>query len=209
MTGSAPDVRAGAVDRARELLDELARYDMVALSGLALSLTDAEARSPARATAVEATRRAGVVDVLEGARLAAREYVTRIFDQAGFRVIGVDIAETRSRASVDDRVAVAIAAEDATLEAVARPFLADDVRLALTEPLARLTAASSPSWAIPPREAGRHVAVTRWSTFAVIGILVLGSLLLIVLGSGIGLFGLATAIGILLVVLVVRDRAVP
>lgn len=205
MSGPATDLEAAA-DRVEQTLAELERLDMTALSRLSLPLRDAEARAPAREVALRAAERAGLGILLADARRAARDYMTSIFDTTPFRAIGVDLAESRSRASVDDRVAAALAAEDAMIAAVADPFLSDDVRDRLTTPFDQLRPAWEGGDPLPRGLADRHVAVTRWSTYLAYSLLVLGSVVLIALGSGVGTFGLAAAIGIALVVLVVRGR---
>jgi hypothetical protein len=207
VTDSRSDVQAAAVERLRATLADLELLDMTALSQLSLSLRDAETRAPAREVAVRAAERAGLGTLLAEGRLAARDYVSGAFDYAGFRVIGVDLAETRSRASVDDRVAALLAAEDAVIAAIADPFVSDDVRDALTTPFEHLRPAWQRDDPVPPEIAGRHVTVTRWSTYVVFVIFVLGCVLLLALGSGVGLFGLAVAVAIVLVALVVRGRA--
>lgn len=209
MTEASPDDLAAATDRARRSLADLERLDMTELSRLSLSLRDVDARAPAREVAIRAVERAGLGTLLAEARAAARDYVTRAFDVAGFRVIGVDIAETRSRASVDDRVAVMVAAEDAVIAAVAAPFVSEEVREALLTPMDRLR----PPWEIGGPATGeiaeRRATVTRWSTYVAFVALVVGSVILLALGSSVGLFGLAAAIGIALVALVVRGRPDP
>jgi hypothetical protein len=49
--------------------------------------------------------------------------------------------------------------------------------------------------------------VTRWSTYVAVGLLVLGSLIALALGSDAGLAGLAAAIAVVLVILVMRGRS--
>jgi hypothetical protein len=206
VTDAGSDIEAAA-DRVDQTLGELELLDMTLLSRLSLSMRDVEDRAPEREIAVRAAERAGLGILLSDARRAARDYMTNIFDTTPFRAIGVDLAESRSRASVDDRVAAAAAAEDAVIAAVADPFLTDDVRDRLTTPFEQLRPAWDEGDPLPPALATRHLTVTRWSTYVVFGVLVVGSLVLIALGSGVGTFGLAAAIGIALVALVVRGRS--
>ena len=146
-------------------------------------------------------------------RQTARDYVTTTFDRGGFLAIGVDIAEARSRASADDRVAVMVAAEDDVIAAVAAPFISEQVRVTLTTPMDRLhlvrggviEATADSSAALEARRA----ALRRASMIAAFAALVIASLVLIAIGSGIGAFGLAAAIGIGLVAVVVRGRVLP
>lgn len=209
MTEASSDIRVAAADRARRSLADLERLDMTALSRLSLSVRDIEARAPAREEAIRAAEHAGLGPLVHEARTAARDYVTRIFDTTPFRSIGVDLAESRSRASVDDRVAVMMAAEDAVIAAIADPFLTDDTRDILTAPFEQFRPAWEDGDPMPPELAGRHLTVTRWSTYLVFAMFVLGCLILMAQGSAIGLFGLAAAIGIALVALVVRGRPGP
>ena len=209
MTAASPDDLAAASDRAQQAFADLERLDMAAFSRISLSLRDVEARAPARKEAIRAAVWAGLGPLLEEARAAARDYVTRTYDRAPFRAYGVDVAEVRSRASVDDRVAAMMAAEDAVIAAVAAPFVDEDVRDALSTPMDRLRPAWEDGDPMPSALADRHVTVTRWSTYVVIAVLVVGSLLALALGSSAGLFGLAAAIGIALVLLVVRGRPDP
>ena len=209
MTEASSDDLAVASDRAQEAFADLERLDMTALSRISLSLRDVEAREPARGIAVHAVQRAGLGKLLAETRAAARNYVTSAFDTAPFRAYGVDIADVRSRASVDDRVAAMAAAEDMVIAAVAGPLLTDDVRDILTTPFERLRPVWEDGDPMPPALADRHVTVTRWSTHVVIAALIVGSLLLLALGSSVGLFGLAAAIGNVLVVLAVRGRSDP
>ena len=207
MTDAPADVAAAATERVQRSLEDLERLDMTALSRLSLSLRDVDARAPAREAAIRAAERAGLGPMLEAARAVARDYVSSAFDRAGFRTIGVDLAESRSRASVDDRVAVTLAAEDDVIGEIAAPFVSDEVRDVLTAPMDRLR----PAWSIgdapapSTTEPGTAVVPRRWIEFGFVA-LVVASLVLIALGSGVGTFGLAAAIGIALVVLVVRER---
>jgi hypothetical protein len=179
---------------------------MAALGRLSLSLRDAEERAPTREMAVRAAEKAGHGVLLAERRAAAREHVIHAFDTAPFRAIGVDLGESRSRSSVDDRVAVMLAVEDAVIAAIAEPFLSADDHDRLATPFELLR----PAWAegdpLPQALAERHIQVTRWSMYVVFGLIVLGSLLLLALGSGVGVFGLGAAIGIALVALVARGR---
>lgn len=206
MTHASSDIQAAAADRAQRALADLERLDMNALSRLSLSLRDAETRTPIREEAVRAAEGAGLGPILDEARRAAREYVTSAFDYAPFRGIGIDLAESRSRASVDNRVAAMVAAEDAVIAAVADPFLTDDVRDILTTPLEHLRPAWEDGDPMPPALADRHITVTRWSTYLVFGAFVLGCLILMALGSGVGLAGLGATVAIVLVALVLRGR---
>ncbi len=215
MSQAGPDQAAVAEARGRgELaLARLGRLDLASLSRLSLSTADLEARSPDREIAVRAAEQTGLGLVLRELRAEARDYVSRAFDQGGFLAIGVDIGESRSRASTADRVAVMVAAEDDVIAAIARPLIADDVRLALTTPMDRLQAmhsigAKPPQAAIDPHDQGRPLIGRREMAFAFV-VFVTASLLLAATGSGVGLFGLAAAIGIALVAVVVRGHAWP
>lgn len=209
MTEASPDDLAAASDRAQQVFADLERLDMTALSRLSLSLRDVEARAPARKAAVLAAEWAGLGQLLKEARLAARDYVSGVYDSAPFRAYGVDVGKVRSRASVDDRVAAMMAAEDAVIAAVAAPFVDEDVRDELSTPMDRLRPAWEIGDPVPSWSAERLGTLTRWSTYVVFVALLFGSLLLLALGSGVGLFGLAAAIGIALVALVVRGRPDP
>lgn len=209
MTAASPDDLAAASDRARQVLDELDHLDMTALTRLSLPLRDVEARTPARKEAVRAAEWAGLGPLLEEARLAARDYVSGVFDRAPFRALGVNLGEPRPRASADDRVAAMMAAEDAVIAAVAAPLVDEDVRVELSTPMDRLRPAWEIGDPVPSWRTERQATLTRWSTYVVFAALILGSLLALALGSNVGLFGLATAIGIALVVLVVRGRPDP
>jgi hypothetical protein len=179
---------------------------MTALSRISLSLRGAEMRAPAREEACRAAEAEGLGSILDEARHAAREYVTSVFDHTPFRGIGVDLAESRSRASVDDRVAAMLAAEDAVIAAIAAPFVSDDVRDVLATPFEHLRPAWEDGDPLPQAVAKRHLAVTRSSTYVAFGAYVVGCLILLALGSGVGLFGLGAAVAIVLVALVMRGR---
>ena len=155
---------------------------MTALSRISLSRRDVDARTPAREAAVRAAERAGLGTLLADARAAARAYVIGAFDHAPFRGIGIDLAESRSRASADDRVAAMMAADDAVIAAVADPFVSEDVRDALSTPFEHLRPAWDVGDPIPLELAERHTAVTRWSTYIAVGVLAVGSLVLLALG---------------------------
>jgi hypothetical protein len=207
VTDQSSDVQADAVERAQDVFAALELLDMTAFGRISLSLRAAEMRAATREAAARAAEAAGLGPMLDEARRAARDFVTNAFDNAPFRGIGIDLAESRSRPSVDDRVAAMLAVEDAVIAAVADPFLTDDDRSTLASPFETLR----PSWdegePLPQALAERHVTVTRWSQYAVFVVLVIGSVVLLALGSGVGLFGLAAAIGIGLVALVVRGRS--
>ena len=208
MSEAEADVAAAATERVRRSLADLERLDMTALSRLSLSLRDADARSRAREAAVQAAEDAGLGPMLEAARTVARHYVSSAFDRAGFRTIGVDLAESRSRASVDDRVAATLAAEDDVIGEIAAPFVSDEIRDVLTTPMDRLRPAWSTGGTPAPPTAELHAPVVprRWIELAFVAF-VIASLVLMALGSGVGTFGLAAAIGIALVALVMRDRS--
>ncbi len=206
MTDATSEEQTAALGRAELVLADLELLDMAALSRISLSRRDVDARTPAREAAVRAAERAGLGVQLADARAAARDYVIGAFDRAPFRGIGIDLAESRSRASADDRVAVMMAADDAVIAAVADPFVSEDVRDALGTPFEHLRPAWDTGVPMPPDRTKWHASVTRWSTYVAVGVLVLGSLVLLALGSDVGLAGLAAAIAIVLVTLVVRGR---
>lgn len=204
---------AEAMDRGASSLARLGRLDLASLSRLSLSTADLETRSVDREIAVRAAEHAGLGSPLREMRAEARAYVSRGFDQGGFLAIGVDLGDSRSRASTDDRVAVMVAAEDDVIAAIADPFIAEDVRIALTTPMERLQAMRSPAPEPRPDGIDAHdhprARIGQREMVAGFVILVTASLLLAVIGSGIGLFGLAAAIGIALVAIVVRGHAWP
>ena len=206
MTEASSDVRTAASDRARRALADLERLDMTALSRISLSLRDAEMRSPMREEAVGAAERAGLGPILDEARRRAREHVTGAFDRAPFQGIGIDVAEVRSRSSVDDRVAAMMAAEDAVIAAVADPYLSDDVRDAMTTPFERLRPPDGLGVSIPAVGQPRRPAISARTAMLAFGAFVVLSLVLAVLGYGIGLAGLGAAVAVVLVALVLRGR---
>lgn len=207
MTEASSDVRTAASDRARRMLADVERLDMTALSRLSLSLPDAEKRSPMRDEAVRAAEEAGLGPILDDARRRAREHVTGAFDRAPFQGIGIDVAEVRSRASVDDRVAAMVAVEDAVIAAVAEPYLSDDVRDALTTPFERLHPPDERGLSIPTAGQPPRLAISARTAMLAFGAFVVVSLVLAVLGYGIGLAGLGAAVAVFLVALVLRGRS--
>ena len=206
MTEASSDVQTAASDRARLALADLERLDITAFSRLSLSLRDAERRSPMREEAVRAAERGGLGALLDESRRRAREHVTGAFDRAPFQGIGIDVAEVRSRASVDDRVAAMLAAEDAVIAAVADPYLSDEVRDALTIPFERLHPSDERGVSIPAAGQPPRTAISARTAMLAFGALVVVSLVLAVLGYGIGLAGLGAAVAVVLVALVMRGR---
>jgi hypothetical protein len=208
-----PDVLAAGEARGQRALADLARLDLRSLSRLSLSLGDAEARAPLREAAIRAADREGLGPPLREMRSAARDYVIRAFDQGGFLAIGVDLGESRSRARTDERVAVMVAAEDDVIAAIAAPFVSDEVRIALTTPMDRLHPDRAADRARPPAGlptvALGDVRVRRTLAVGGFAVLVVASVILVALGSGVGTFGLAAAIGIALVAIVARGRIRP
>lgn len=206
MIDGASEQQTAALGRAELVLADLELLDMTALSRISLSRSDVDARTPAREVAIRAAERAGLGTLLADARETARSYVIGAFDNAPFRGIGIDLAESRSRASADDRVAAMMAADDAVIAAVAEPFVSEDVRGALGTPFEHLRPAWDVGDPMPLELADRHTVVTRWSTFVAVGVLVIGSLILLALGSDVGLAGLGAAIAVVLVMLAMRGR---
>lgn len=146
--------------RVERFLDELDHLGIEDVGLVSLPLDGAAERAPAREAAAAASVTAGLGPLLDETREKARTRVIRMYDRNMYQPTWAGLNWGRSLGTVQDRVAVAAAVEDAAIGTVAADVaLADDVET-LVEPMRLLTA-------MHPDEAPRsQFAGTRWTARA-------------------------------------------
>ena len=163
-------------------------------------------RTPAREAAVADCAAAGLGPLLEATREKARARVIRMYDRNMYQPTWAGLNWGRSLGTVEDRVAVAAAVEDAAIGTVATDVaMAADVE-ALLEPM-RLLAAMHPDET--PRS---EFAGTRWTArVGAVLFLLFVAITVTVLGVYFGPIGWAVALVIVVAAAIgiLRDRSTP
>jgi hypothetical protein len=195
-------------------LDEL-EPDIVSRLGMA-STSDTPERDAARQEAFAVARARGLEATVHDARATVRETLRRHMDEGSYRPTMVGLNWGISAGTVEDRVAITQAAEDAVTAVVVEPFVSVDVLTALSSAfdLVDRGHAASPSVdlsrataeALSPATSGRS---SIWLTL-ILGVAVVAAIAVATgIGRGVGLAGLAVAIGAMLVWFVMRGRVTP
>ena len=138
-----------ARDRTDVFLDELDHLGIEDVELVSLPSRDAAGRAAARSAAVEAAERAGRGRLLSESRELARRRVIVMYDRNMYQPTWAGLNWGRSLGTVEDRVAVAAAVEDAAIGTVALDLISEDQARELLEPL-RLIVAIHASH-VPPR----------------------------------------------------------
>lgn len=125
-------VEGDAIDAAARADAWFASFDRLDVEALSMTTLPA-AEDPERAAARERARAMasdrGLTDLLADARARARGAVFRRFDEGGYRPTMLGLNWGVSEGTAQDRVAAALAAEDAVTAAIIEPF-SDEVTLA-------------------------------------------------------------------------------
>ena len=209
MTGSveAPDgdelVDAAGL-RVEQFLSDLDRIGIEDVGLVSLPATDMAARAPARSAAVKAAEEAGLGPLQGEARDEARARVVRMYDRNIYQPTWAGLNWGRSLGTIEDRVAVAAAVEDAMIGTVALDVVSADVANELLEPM-RLLIAMHPTDAPPSPFAGPGWTRRLGAVLA----LVFSATMLLALGVYFGTIGWVAWIVILAVLglLVLRGRS--
>jgi hypothetical protein len=216
-SSTADDPRPAAEARVAAFLAELDQLeaDIVSRLGMAASSETPE-RDAARREAFALARAAGLEATVRDARATVRETLRRRMDEGSYRPTMVGLNWGISAGTVEDRVAIAKAAEDAVTAVVVEPFASVEVLTELTSAfdLVDRGHAASPSVdlsrataeALSPATSGRS---SIW-LLVILGVAVVAAIAVATgIGRGVGLAGLAVAIGAMLVWLVMRGRVSP
>jgi hypothetical protein len=216
-SSNADDPRPAADARVAAFLAQLDQLeaDIVSRLGMAASSETPE-RDAAREEAFAVARAAGLEATVHDARATVRETLRRRMDEGSYRPTMVGLNWGISAGTVEDRVAITQAAEDAVTAVVVEPFASVDVLTELTSAfdLVDRGHAASPSVdlsrataeALSPATSGRS---SIW-LLVILGVAVVASIAVATgIGRGVGLAGLAVAIGAMLVWLVMRGRVSP
>jgi hypothetical protein len=191
----------GRVDRFFGELDHLGIEDVALVS---LPHDGAAERTPAREAAATACVEAGLGSLLEATREKARTRVIRMYDRNMYQPTWAGLNWGRSLGTIEDRVAVAAAVEDAAIGTVATDVAMPGDVDALLEPLRLLVS-------MHPDETPRsEFAGTRWTArVGAILFIVFVITTVAVLGSYFGAVGWAVAVVIVVAAVagVLRDRS--
>ena len=206
MTVEPGDALTTAQRRAAEFLERLDHLGIEDVGLVSLPHEGAAERTPAREAAVTECAAAGLGPVLEATREKARARVIRMYDRNMYQPTWAGLNWGRSLGTVEDRVAVAAAVEDAAIGTVAMDVaMAADVE-ALLEPM-RLLAAMHPDET--PRS---EFAGTRWTArVGAVLFLLFVAITVTVLGVYLGPIGWAVALVIVVAAAIgiLRDRSTP
>ena len=130
--------------RVEQFLAELDHVGVEDVGLVSLPAADVAARAPARSVAVTAAEDAGLGPYLARTREDARSRVVRMYDRNAYQPTWAGLNWGRSLGTVEDRVAVAAAVEDAAIGTVAMDVAPADVVEELLEPI-RLLISMHPS----------------------------------------------------------------
>ena len=186
--------------RVEQLLSDLDQIGIEDVGLVSLPATDMAARARARSAAVKAAEEAGLGPLQGEAREEARARVVRMYD----RNVEAGLNWGRSLGTIEDRVAVAAAVEDAMIGTVALDVVSADVANELLEPM-RLLIAMHPTDAPPSPFAGPGWTRRLGAVLA----LVFSATMLQALGAYFGTIGWVAWIVILAILglLVLRGRS--
>ena len=189
------------VDRFLAELDHVGIEDVGLVS---LPAADVAARASARSIAVAAAGEAGLGPYLVETREKARAHVVRMYDRNAYQPTWAGLNWGRSLGTIEDRVAVAAAVEDAAIGTVATDVADADVSDELLEPMRLLIS-------MHPGETPRsQFAGTSWTArVGAVLFLVFVAATVAVLGSYFGPIGWAVAFVIVVAagVAILRDRS--
>jgi len=130
--------------RVEQFLAELDHVGVEDVGLVSLPAADVAARASARSVAVTAAEDAGLGPYLARTREDARSRVVRMYDRNAYQPTWAGLNWGRSLGTVEDRVAVAAAVEDAAIGTVAMDVAPADVVEELLEPI-RLLISMHPS----------------------------------------------------------------
>ena len=206
MTADTDQRLADARQRVERFFAELDHLGIEDVTSVSLPHEGAGERTPPREAAADACVAAGLGPLLDETREQARSWVIRLYDRNMYQPTRAGLNWGRSLGTIEDRIAVAAAVEDAAIGTVAKDVaLAADSK-ALLEPLRMLVA-------MHPDEMQRNeFAGTRWTArIGAVLFLVFVAATVAVLGLAFGPIGWAVAIVILVIaaLAVVRDRSTP
>ena len=195
-----------AGERVARFLVDLDHLGIEDVGLVSLPHDGAAERTPARESAVQACEAAGLGPLLETTREKARTRVIRMYDRNMYQPTWAGLNWGRSLGTVEDRVAVAAAIEDAAIGTVADGVApADDVET-LLEPMRLLVA-------MHPDETPRsEFAGTRWTArVGAVLFLFFVAITVAVLGAYFGPIGWAVALAIVVAAAIgiLRDRSMP
>jgi len=185
----AGDPLTTAQRRAAEFLERLDHLGIEDVALVSLPPEGAAERTPAREAAVAECAAAGLGPLLDSTREKARARVIRMYDRNMYQPTWAGLNWGRSLGTVEDRVAVAAAIEDAAIGTVAMDVaMAADVD-ALLEPMRMLVA-------MHPDETPRsEFAGTRWTArVGAVLFLLFVAITVAVLGVYFGPIGWAVAV---------------
>ena len=190
--------------RVDQFLAELDHVGIEDVGLVSLPAADVAARGPARSAAVSAAGEAGLGPYLAETREKARAHVVRMYDRNAYQPTWAGLNWGRSLGTIEDRVAVAAAVEDAAIGTVAMDATDADVVEELLEPMRLLVS-------MHPDETSRSpFAGTRWTarTGALLFLVFVASTVA-VLGSYFGPVGWAVALAIVVVagIAILRGRS--
>lgn len=126
---------ADARVRVEQFLAELDHVGVEDVGLVSMPAADVAARAPARADAVAAAQSAGLGLYLAESREQARARVVRMYDRNAYQPTWAGLNWGRSLGTVEDRVAVAAAVEDAAIGTVAMDVAPADTVEELLEPM--------------------------------------------------------------------------
>lgn len=192
-----PRGEAEARGRLEALFADFDRLTPFELERIGLRRPDAEAREPLLHAVAEAARATDRTVLLGEARAGARDAVLRRYSEGGMHPTWVGLNWGISQGTVEDRVAIVEALEDAAAVAVVQDVVDAEVAgaLALDAALVVDMAAGEVSEGafgrqVMPPAAGLHDTRGRWAAVTT-GAVVLGAV-----GYGIAAFAVGTAAGL-------------
>lgn len=207
-------VTSGATDGDRHLvearlrierfLDELDHIGIEDIALVSLPAGDVPARAHARAAAVAAASYAGLGQVLRESREQARARIVRMYDRNMYQPTWAGLNWGRSLGTVEDRVAVSAAVEDAAIATVALGLIPADQAGELLEPMRLVVAMHS-------RDTYRgQFAGTGWTAWTGVGLfLIFVAYWVAIIGAIFGPVGWLVTLAIVIAsgILIRRDRS--
>jgi hypothetical protein len=202
--GVTDDRLVAARQRVEAFIEDLDHVGIEDVGLVSLPASDTAARSPARQAAVSACEAAGLGRCLADAREQARTRVIRMYDRNSYQPTWAGLNWGRSLGTVEDRVAIAAAIEDAAIGTVATGVSPPDIVETLLEPMRLVVSLHVTDG---PRS---QFAGTGWTirTGAVLYLLFVATTV-VGLGVLLGPIGWILALGIVLVagLAILRDRS--
>ncbi len=190
--------------RVERFLADLDHVGVEDVGLVSLPALDLATRAPARSAAVTAAEEAGLGPYLARTREEARARVVRMYDRNSYQPTWAGLNWGRSLGTIEDRVAVAAAVEDAAIGTVATDVADDAIVEELLEPMRLLIS-------MHPSEAPRSPFAGAGWTPRLGAVLFMGftATTVVVLGLYFGPLGWAAVIAILVAVgvLLLRGRS--